>query len=291
MASKFRSALIKVTLTLALAAVGICALGWFLSRPAMSIVGAAPADLGAVNVAITGGSTDSVCGWFAPGRAGAGAVLLLHPVRGNRTDLLGRARFLHAAGYSVLLIDLQAHGETRGSHITFGAREALDASVAVHYLRTRAPEEKIGVIGISLGGAAALLGPGPLHVDAFVLEAVYPTITEAIADRLRIRFGPLGAAFAPTLAAQLRAWTGVSASALRPIDAIAHLQAPLLLLAGATDSRTTLAESQRLFAAAPPAKQLWIVSGAGHEDFHTHSRVEYETRIDNFFRRHLRGVG
>ena len=79
-----------------------------------------------------------------------------------------------------------------------------------------------------------------------------------------------------------------SASALRPIDAIGRLNAPLLLIAGAMDPRTTLGESQRLFDAAPSPKELWVVPAAGHDDFHATLRGEYETRIGNFLRTHLR---
>lgn len=44
---------------------------------------------------------------------------------------------------------------------------------------SNAPGEKIGAIGQSLGGAAALLCPRPLQVDALVIEAVYPDIDGA----------------------------------------------------------------------------------------------------------------
>ena len=40
--------------------------------------------------------------------------------------MVNRARFLHAAGYAVLLIDLQAAGESPGKAVTLGYREAND---------------------------------------------------------------------------------------------------------------------------------------------------------------------
>ena len=60
------------------------------------------------------------------------------------------------------------------------------------------PGEKIGAIGSSLGGAAALLGPHPLPVDALVLESVYPDIGAATGNRIRAVLGwPIGALVAP----------------------------------------------------------------------------------------------
>jgi hypothetical protein len=38
--------------------------------------------------------------------------------------MVGRPRFLHRAGYSALLYDSRAHGESGGDAITFGHLEA-----------------------------------------------------------------------------------------------------------------------------------------------------------------------
>ena len=117
----------------------VAAAGEALSWPATRAVGAAPAELqanevllplvergGAGPAAAPAGTGDPatparhVAGWYSPGRPGAGAVLLLHGVRGDRRAMLGRARFLHQAGYAVMLLDLPSHGASSGERITFG---------------------------------------------------------------------------------------------------------------------------------------------------------------------------
>jgi uncharacterized protein len=124
----------------------------------------------------------------------------MHGIHSNRLSMVRRARLLNAAGFSVLLFDFQAHGESTGARITFGHLEAEDAGSAVAFVRARLPNERIGAIGTSLGGAAALLGPHPLPVNALVLESVYSDIAPAITNRLRAVLGPsLGGIAAPTL--------------------------------------------------------------------------------------------
>ena len=54
--------------------------------------------------AFASGSGSAIRGWLIRGRAGGGAVLLLHGVGANRTSMVGRALFLHAAGYTILLV-------------------------------------------------------------------------------------------------------------------------------------------------------------------------------------------
>jgi fermentation-respiration switch protein FrsA (DUF1100 family) len=265
--------------------------GYVLAHPALARVGAAPPDLGAETVRIPRARGAPLIGWLARGAPGQGAVLLLHPLHGNRGVMVTRARFLHRAGYTVLLVDLPAHGESPGDRITFGARESDGARTALAYLRRAAPGERVGALGASLGGASLLLGPGEPaanSADAVVLEAVYPTIEEAVADRLRIRLGPLGPPLAPLLTWQLRPQIGVDAVELRPIDRVRRLRVPVLVIAGEADLHTTLAESRRLFAAAPEPKTLWVVPRAPHGDLYASAPAEYERRMLAFFGRYLR---
>ena len=200
--------------------------GAILSRPASRPVGPPPVDFPAQTVRIPMPPGQFVVGWFAPGHATRGMVLLLHGVRADRRQMLGRAGSLNRLGYAALLIDLPAHGESSGERITFGAQEAAGVTAAVGFLRGKLPGERLGIIGVSPGAAATVLAnlrPAP---NAVVLESMYPTIEEAVAGRLRMRLGPAGTSLAPFLLWQLPLWTGISAQDLRPIRLLEDLGAP-----------------------------------------------------------------
>lgn len=128
-----------------------------------------------------------VVSWFARGDPSRGAALLLHGVRADRTQMLARARFLAKAGYSTLLIDLPAHGESPGERITFGGRESDGVKAAMAFLRGELPAERIWIIGVSLGAASAILADLQPPPRAMVIESMYPTIEEAVSDRLTAR--------------------------------------------------------------------------------------------------------
>jgi fermentation-respiration switch protein FrsA (DUF1100 family) len=228
-----------------------------------------------------------VRGWLARGSRGGGMVLLIHSIRSNRVEMLSRARFLNSRGYGVLLIDLQAHGETPGQRITFGVREADDVQAAVGYLRNMFPGERIAAIGVSLGAAAIVLGKTPLKLDAVVLESLHPTIQEAVENRMKLHLGQAGAGLAPLLLWQLSFRLGTPASELNPIDHIGNLNAPVLLISGSDDQHTRLTETERLFAAARQPKELWIVPGGGHFNMHAYAGKEYEGRVSAFLERYL----
>ena len=285
--SRLRRPLVAIAACTMLVPAGVVWYGGALSEPKQQVVGAPPRDLAAQVVRIPRADASPIAGWFVAGEEERGGVLLLHGVRADRRQMLGRAQFLKRAGYSVLLIDLQAHGETPGEFITFGHLESRDAHAALDFLRARVRNRRVGVIGVSLGGAAALLGEAPLHADAMVLEAVFSTIGEAVRNRMAQRFGAVGPYVSNLLLWQIEPRLGVSVTALSPLSAIARVRAPVLIMAGSADRRTRMDETEALFDAAPEPKSLWIVEGAVHENLHAFIPDEYERRVLAFFEQHL----
>jgi fermentation-respiration switch protein FrsA (DUF1100 family) len=257
------------------------------SAPAQENLGPPPSGLPIEPVTFASGSGNRLSGWLIRGRPRTGAVLLLHGIRGNRLHMLDRARFLHEQGFTVLLFDFQAHGESEGRNITFGYLEAKDARAAFELLRHEAPGERIGVIGLSLGGAAAVLAELP--ADAMVLEAVFASFATAVENRLAMRLGPVGRYLAAILTWQVRPRLGFDPDTLQPAEHIARLRMPVLLIAGDADQHASLDEAKLLYARAPEPKVLWIIPGAGHVDFHSHAGEAYQRRVVDFLGPRLKG--
>ena len=273
-----RFAIICGTL-IVVAIVGTISVGWLLAHPVQTRIGNPPADLNAEPVTFASDSGANIHGWWCPIQNGRGTVLLLPGVRANRLSMVGRARFLHRAGYSVLLIDFEATGETKGDHITLGWKESRDALAATNFIRQIDPTTRVAIIGSSLGGVAALLATPPLKVDALVLEEVYPTLEIATRNRMENYLGVFGRILTPLLLNQLRWRLGVSASQLRPIDHIASVQCPLLIISGEKDRNTRVTDTRMLAEHARNPKEVWFVPAAGHVDLHRVARQEYETRV------------
>ncbi len=276
---------------LSLGVVGLLAtwlVGSFLIAPCPRVIGDPPDGLDVEDVEFSTERGNRVRGWFSPGDPDGPGVVLLHPLRGDRRTMVARARMLSERGVATLMIDLQAHGESEGEHLTFGWLEAADAAAAVHYMRRRLPGRAIGVIGVSLGGAAAVAA-GPVDADAFVLEMVYPTLPEAVANRVGIFTGSLGAALlTPLLTGQCSLRLGFSASELSPIEGLADTTAPVLLIGGDDDRHTPPKETLRMFDAAAGPKLLWMVPGAAHEDFFARDPAGYRRHVLPFLDANLR---
>lgn len=245
-----------------------------------------PAGFSAPTVSIPGVG-HSIAGWWVDRGEDSPVVLLLHAVRADRSTMVSRAQLLMRHGFSVLLIDLQGHGETPGEAITLGFRESTDVVAAREWIKHTAPGRKIGVVGCSLGGASVLLAPQPSGFDAVVLEAVYPRIARAAENRIRIRLGFLAPVLTPLLMMQLEPRLHITAADLEPIRSIGRLGAPVLVAAGSKDEHTTLEESRELFDAASQPKFTWVVEGARHQDLLAFDKQGYEEHVVGFLKRTL----
>lgn len=270
---------------------GAAGLGWLggsLVAPRPAVVGAPPADLAARNVRIAVPQAPPVAGWWIAGKPGHASVLLLHGIRADRRAMLGRARLLAARGYAVLLVDLPAHGESPGDAITLGWREAAAVTAARDWMRRERPGEKRAVIGVSLGGASVLLGPQPSGFDAVVLEAVYSEARQAIHNRIAMRLGDTAATlFSPLLTMQAGWRLGIPVRQLSPIDRIASVGAPVLVVAGGRDRHTLPAESRAMYDRARAPKSFWLLPDAAHVDFQAHDPAGYADRVVGFLDQQL----
>ena len=263
---------------------GAWIVGSILSWPKSSAV-APPAPPGRV-VHLIASDGVAIAGSYWPGaRADAPAILLLHGINNNRDRMRAQALWLNGLGYGVLAIDFRGHGESGGAPRSFGLNEARDAAAALAFVRRGSPARRVGLIGISLGGAAALLGDdGPLPVQAMVLHAVYPDLRTAIVNRIaRVSGRPLAHLGAPLLSFQSWPRHGVAPSRIAPIDGLRRYRGAVLIVGGTADPDTIPADTAAMFAAAPGPKSLWQIDGADHLATSIVWSDDYRRRLRAFF--------
>lgn len=222
---------------------------------------------------------------FTPGRdIRSPAVLLFHGVGASREATARNAAWLASLGYATLTIDFRGHGASDNAARTFGLDEASDAQAAFDWLKHRQGDAPVAVIGISLGGAASLLGKdGPLRADALILQAVYPDIRHAIRNRIASRTSTgIGYLLEPLLSLQAPIRLGVWPSRLSPLNALPRYHGPVLIIGGAQDRSTPPTESRAMFAAARWPKRLWLVPTGDHADICDLDDAVYRNHIKAF---------
>jgi hypothetical protein len=211
---------------------------------------------------------------FTPRTPNGGAVILLHGVNASRTGVLGHARYLLAAGYTVLTPDSRGHGVSGGDFITYGIKEAADVHAWADWLFRNRPVARLYGMGESMGAGIILesLATEP-RLRAVVAQCPFATFEEVAYDRLNSRTGIPEPLLWPVI--QLgyiygRATLGVDLRQASPLEAVRQTHVPVLLIHGMADRNIPYRHSQELHAANPAATTLWLVPGASH--FNTLSR-------------------
>jgi pimeloyl-ACP methyl ester carboxylesterase len=224
----------------------------------------------------------SIAATFRPGRDDhSPAVLLLHGVGASRDSTAANAVWLSQLGYATLAIDFRGHGQSDLAPRTFGLEEAFDAEAALHWLQNEAP---VAVIGISLGGAASLIGEnGPLPADALILQAVYPDIRQAIRNRISSRLSiGLGYLLEPLLSFQAPLRFGVWPSRMSPLKSLARYHGPVLIIGGEEDRSTPPEESRAIAAAVSGYGELFLVPRGDHAEISDLQDTAYRARVQAF---------
>lgn len=254
-----------------------------------------PADFGlnAETVHFQASDGTEIAAWYiAPRRPQEGALIFVHGLGGNRSNLLQQASLIYQElGYGALLIDLRNHGESGGHQSTFGYLESGDVQASINYLLTQKEinPQRIGLVGFSLGAVSVLRAAGSTpEVRLVVAEASFAALGEFIGQSFQTatQLPDLFFARLVTIFGQIE--TGVPVQDTRPIDNLATIAPrPILFIHGDADEVISFQNSQALYAAASEPKSLVIVPGASHTDLLSLSPEFYRSHLIPFLEAYL----
>ncbi len=245
--------------------------------------GARDLDGEAERVRIPIGGADHLDGWYLPGTRGL-TLLLFHGYGRTHHRMWRYAGFLHDAGYGALAIDFRSSRRGRRLPTTLGHHEREDAEAAWRWLAARAPGERRGVMGESLGGSVALLlAADHPDLEPVIADCPFATGGEAVDDML-VRFLRLPRwPFAPMARRIAMLASGRDPCATDAVQAAARLRdRRVLFIHSADDERVALRQSERLWEAGGRRHALWRVAGARHNRAWLACRTEYERRVLDF---------
>lgn len=231
-------------------------------------------------------------GWFAqPQKANGSAILLFHGVSDNREGAAGFAEMFLRRGYSVLMMDSRAHGESGGAIASYGLLEAADVRQWIDWLELTARPTCVFGLGESMGAGILLqsLKEEP-RFCAVVAESSYQNFREIAYDRAG-QFTHTNTWIARTLgrpsieAGMLYARFRycVDLSQVSPESAVASTRVPVLLIHGSNDVNTPPRHSVAIKARNPNGVSLWIVPGAVHTGASSTAPEEFWRRVLHWF--------
>ncbi|SIS70446.1 alpha/beta hydrolase [Phaeovulum vinaykumarii] len=193
------------------------------------------------------------------------AVLVMHGWGANASMMLEVAPPLAAAGHAVLLIDARCHGRSESDRFTSMPRFAEDVAVGLSTLRALPGIDpaRIALLGHSVGAGAVLLHAARAgDVCAVISLSAFAHPREVMQRwmaEFHIPFRGIGA----YVLRHVQRVIGVSFDEIAPVNTVAQVRCPVLLVHGREDETAPFADALRLKAAAPDAQLLAI---AGDHD-------------------------
>jgi alpha-beta hydrolase superfamily lysophospholipase len=215
-------------------------------------------------------------------------MLLFHGVSDNRTGVLGQAEFLLRHGYSAVMMDSRAHGESGGDMATYGWKERHDTVAIVNALYSTEKVNHLYALGVSMGAAVALQSAiAEPRIEGVVAEDPFACLREVSYDYAGLHFSPfLGETlFRPASIFSMEALAktgGFDPDDVSPEKAVAARPFPVLLICGTRDTTIPCRHAEQIYRAASGPKELWVVNGAQHASALGHAPAEYEKKVVRF---------
>ena len=230
-------------------------------------------------------------GLWIPGRSGYPTVVLCHGYYKSLAEPLDVGLKLNQAGYNAFLFDFRACGRSGGRFTTIGYKEAWDVRAAVRTVEERYGRGPVGVLGISMGGAAAIIAAAAgREIAALVSDSAFAhlegvmrkKIPEFAPGRWLVPFGWVSVLIGELLA-------GGRLRQVRPVDHVGRISPrPLLFIHGENDSYIPHEQPRELYEAAGEPKEIWMATGSDHAVARLDYPDEYMRRVLAFFDRYLR---
>jgi pimeloyl-ACP methyl ester carboxylesterase len=228
-------------------------------------------------------------GWFLAARSGrpSRTLIICHGLGANRSNFLPFVVVGDALEANALIFDFRGHGDSGGHTVTMGYWEKLDVLAAVKYLREKRPTQarEVFAIGISMGSAALIRAAAEVNppLDGIIVDSSFPS-AEELTNKVLAHY--------PSAIRPFIAGPGVPLACLhagcwlpdvRPIDDVARVRAPLLMIHDQGEELMLLENAHRLFNQALEPKKMWVTKIGSHGSSLFGAREDYLQTVRDFY--------
>ena len=224
--------------------------------------------------------------WYQEAPMTGGCVLLCHGYGSEKSQMLLQAKYFRERGYSTLLLDFSASGQSEGTRCSMGYYEAEQVMRAYDLLRSM-NHSNILLYGSSMGAVAILKAVHDYQpeVSGLILEAPYSTMLETT----KVRFRLMGLPETP-MAHLLVFWggtlNGFNAFSLNSPDYASNIHAPVLLMLGGMDDKVSEWEVDSIASRLKGPAHVRIFPEARHESFLNRYDTAWKNEVSLFLNKY-----
>lgn len=225
--------------------------------------------------------------WWLPTSPQAPTLILVHGWGRNLGRMLPYIRELHPMGYNLLAFDARSHGSSSPIKRPTVGTFSEDILAAIDFMAQSGwvSNNRIGIIGLSIGGGAAINAASwDQRVKAVITVGAFSHPIEVMKLEFQKRKVPYF--ISRFLFGYIQLRHGINFDTIAPVNNIPQSNAEIFLIHGTEDETIPLTQGQSLVDAGKPAQtQLWAIAGKGHSDCNTHP--QFWKKVSAFLERTL----
>ncbi len=221
--------------------------------------------------------------WYIPVDSSKGTVILFHGLGGNKSNILKQAYEFRYLGFTVMLVDMRAHGRSNGNITTMGFCESEDVKLAYEYISKKG-EKNIILYGFSLGSVVIAKAFYDYNIapSRIILEIPFSNMRKLIGVRGKmIGFPekPFGS-FVTFWGSIEQGFNGFRQDTYKYVQKI---NCPVLIQCGETDIFASPAERDVIFKNIPVSeKKLVVYEHAVHQSLLGADPLKWRQEISEF---------
>ena len=228
---------------------------------------------------------------FSPEEPSRRWAILVHGYGRNQSFVWDYADEYVKRGYHVLTPDLRAAGLSEGKYLTMGVKESDDIASWAKEIVRKDENAQIVLHGISMGAATVMMTTAkqPQNVVAAIEDCGYTSAYDMFTVQLDKLFGLPEFPVMNCVDIVSPMKTGAAISDAAPLRSVVHTGVPMLFIHGDTDKLVPCEMMEKLYAASSaPAKEKFIVAGAGHADAKKTDPQKYFGRVFAFLETYMK---
>ncbi|HAF48356.1 MAG TPA: dipeptidyl aminopeptidase [Anaerolineaceae bacterium] len=231
-----------------------------------------------------------IAAWFLPKPDSEHCVLMVHGRNASKQNAIsGRlpelAAELHKQGFAVLMIDLRGHGESEGKRYTWGEYERRDVLGGVDFLLGEGFNPgKIAVMGISLGGAAAVGAAAyEKSIGALICDSTFADLMALVEPNWVVE-SHLPMFFLAGVHFMWGLIYGIDLKKVKPIEDLKRVPPRPILIMHSTSDEIIDIEQAKSLAEAVPSVELVIFENCDHAELYRDDSEKYLETVVSFLK-------
>lgn len=232
----------------------------------------------------------SLYGWWIFKDSSYPTIILVHGWGRNVERMMPYLVFLNKKKYNLLAFDARNHGNSEKDRHSTMKKFAEDISSSIDFVnqQTNTDHAPIGIIGLSVGGAASIYASAhDNRISSLVTVGAFANPLDVMKLELKKRhvpYWPVGW----ILLYIVQLVVGLSFNKIAPEKHIKKSPARILLIHGTHDKTVPVSHADRLMTNASRTNTtLWKIEGKGHSN--CNEEPGFWTKIEDFFGKTLAG--